>query len=96
MYTLYNLRVNDCSILVYNERYEHTSLNIVILADGTCSFDLSGMKHAEGTSTFGIKSGEVFTRDKYYYWGYEDLDSMFNKLITANIDKYSYESTVQK
>ena len=70
--------------------------NIVILADGTCSFDLSGMKHAEGTSTFGIKSGEVFTRDKYYYWGYEDLDSMFNKLITANIDKYSYESTVQK
>ena len=70
--------------------------NIVILADGTCSFDLSGMKHAEGSSAFGIKSGEVVTRDRYYYWGYEDLDSMFNKLITANIDKYSYESTVEK
>lgn len=70
--------------------------NIVNLADGTCSFDLGSMKHAEGTSVFGITSGEVFTRDKYYYWGYEDLDSMFNKLVTANIDKYSYESTVEK
>lgn len=62
--------------------------DIVILADGTCSFDLT---QASYTSTVNnnYKPG-----DRYYYNGFGDLDSLFSKLITANIDKYEYENTV--
>jgi hypothetical protein len=70
--------------------------NIVILDDGTCSFDLNTLEKPEGSVVFGYKTGEVFSIGDYYYQGYEDLDSMFNNLVTANIDKYKYESTVKE
>ncbi len=70
--------------------------NIVILDDGTCSFDLNTIEKPEGSAFFGTPSGEAFTVGNYYYKGYKDLDSMFNKLVTANIDKYKYESTVKE
>lgn len=70
--------------------------NIVLLDDGTCSFDLNTIEKPEGSAFFGTPSGEAFTVGNYYYKGYQDLDSMFNKLVTANIDKYKYESTVKE
>lgn len=79
----------------YYTRYE----NLILLPDGTCSVDLSAAVVPEGNATylFGKPysiSGEAFFSDKYYYKGYEDLDSLFNKHVTAEIDEYSYESTV--
>lgn len=70
--------------------------NIVLLDDGTCSFDLNTMEQPKGSAFLGTPSGEAFTVGNYYYQGYKDLDSMFNKLVTANIDKYKYESTVKE
>ncbi len=70
--------------------------NIILLDDGTCSFDLNDITVPEGSSFFGLVSGEAFSTGEYYYKGYEDLDSLFNKHITAKIDKYQYESTVEE
>ena len=64
--------------------------DIVMLDDGTCSFDLNSIEVPEGSRYYG----ETFTVDRFYYTGYEDLDSLFNKHITSKIDKYQYESTV--
>ena len=50
----------------------------------------------DGFDAVGTASGEAFTKGKFYYQGYEDPDSMFNNLITANIDAYKYESTVKE
>lgn len=68
--------------------------NIILLDDGTCSFDLNSLTVPEGSSFFGVVSGEAFSTGSHYYKGYEDLDSLFNKHVTAKIDKYQYESTV--
>ena len=70
--------------------------NIILLDDGTCSFDLNSITVPEGSSFFGSISGEAFSTGKYYYKGYEDLDSLFNKQVTSKIDKYQYESTVNQ
>ena len=59
---------------------------------GACSFDLSSMGVPEGNEFYG----ETFSTGKYYYKGYRDLDSLFNKQITAKIDKYAYENTVKQ
>ncbi|MDE6598528.1 MAG: hypothetical protein K2K34_00430, partial [Oscillospiraceae bacterium] len=48
--------------------------NIILLDDGTCSFDLNDITVPEGSSFFGVVSGEAFSTGKYYYSGYEDLD----------------------
>lgn len=69
--------------------------NIILLDDGTCSFDLNSIEVPEGSSFFGSVSGEAFSTGKFYYKGYEDLDSLFNKHVTSKIDKYQYESTVK-
>ncbi|MCR5209597.1 MAG: hypothetical protein K6C99_05265 [Lachnospiraceae bacterium] len=63
--------------------------NIMTLADGTCSVDLS--------DTYAIT--QYFEKGKngwghFYYYGYEDLDSLFNKVVTSNLNNYTYESTV--
>ena len=63
--------------------------NLMTLADGTCSVDLS--------DTYAIT--QYFTKGKngwghFYYYGYEDLDSLFSKVVTSNLNNYEYESTV--
>ena len=75
--------------------YFGTYNNVMLLADGTCSTDLSAMSpcQAQFTRTTNIKSWGVYK--KLYYPGYEDLDSLFNKCVTAQIDNYTYENTVQ-
>lgn len=70
--------------------------NIILLDDGTCSFDLNDITVPEGSSFFGVVSGEAFSTGSHYYKGYEDLDSLFNKQVTSKIDKYQYESTVNQ
>ena len=67
--------------------------SIILLEDGTCSFDLSNIDYPQsGWFTFS----DTFKVGGYTYAGYEDIDTLFNKLITSKIDKYSYESTVNE
>lgn len=75
--------------------------NLILLPDGTCSVDLSAAVVPEGDATYLFGEpysirGEAFFSGKYWYKGYEDLDSLFNKHVTAKIDEYSYESTVEE
>ena len=93
-------RETEEHITDYQDFYTFCELNdIILLDDGTCSFDLSSMK---------ITSDTVDVNDKFcnyygyklngfgYYWnGYSDLDSMFSKCVTEKIDKYDYEMTVE-
>lgn len=73
--------------------------DIILLDDGTCSFNLSSVK---------ITSDSVNLDDRFcnyygyklngfgYYWrGYPNLDSMFSKCVTERIDTYNYETTVE-
>lgn len=69
--------------------------DVMILDDGTCSFDLGTITVPSGSMFFGSVSGEAFAKGDYYYTGFEDIDSLFNKHVTAKIDSYDYESTVE-
>lgn len=86
----------------YQEFYTFCELDdIILLEDGTCSFDLSSM---------GITSDWVALDDRFcnyygykigggaaYSWhGYSDLDSMFNAVVTKQIANYEYENTVKE
>lgn len=71
-----------------------------MLEDGTCSFDLGSITVPDGSAFFGTVSGEAFLvtahdGKSYYYLGYDNLDSLFNKHVTAKIDRYNYETTVK-
>lgn len=68
--------------------------NLIILEDGTCSVDISNYSLPQGSSFFGNVSGEAFNKGKYYYIGYEKIDSLFNNCVTKNIEYYEYESDV--
>ncbi|MCR4779933.1 MAG: hypothetical protein K5876_02435 [Ruminiclostridium sp.] len=68
--------------------------NIMLLPDGNASVDLSA----------GQMTGNSFKSSKYGYmnWGYNsysykgfpDLDTMFNKCVTAQVSNYNYDNTV--
>lgn len=68
--------------------------NLIILEDGTCSVDLSNYQTPSGSGMFGMVSGEAFRKGEYYYLGYEDIESLFNNCVTANIENYEYESNI--
>lgn len=69
--------------------------NLVLLKDGTCSVDLSRYEMPSGSAfSKRIFSGDIFWRGDYYYVGFEDIDTMFNKCVTQNIESYEYESNV--
>lgn len=66
--------------------------NLILLADGTCSLDISSarMLNASFQKTY---PGGFFGRT-YTFQGYGDLDTMFNKNVTVNIANYQYENNV--
>lgn len=70
--------------------------DIIVLPDGTCSIDLSSYKTPSDSFTrkvvFGTSSWDYYN---FYYYGYETLDTLFNKCITAKIDEYNYEANVE-
>lgn len=67
--------------------------SIILLEDGTCSFDLSKIDYPQSG---WFTSYDTFKVGGYTYAGYEDIDTLFNKLVTTKIDKFSYESTVNE
>lgn len=70
--------------------------DIVILDDGSCSFDLSSgsMPSSTASSKYGYLSwGDFYP---YSFKGYNDLETMFNDCITSQIASYSYENTVKE
>lgn len=69
--------------------------DLIILKDGTCSVNLSKYKLPEGSAfSKNIYSGDIFWRGRYYYVGFEDMDTMFHRCVTENMENYEYESDV--
>lgn len=63
---------------------------IMLLGDGVCSVDLS-----KGALTNHMVNGVYSKNGNYGFYGYADLDSMFNAVVTKQIDKFDYENTVK-
>ena len=88
------------SVITEEEDFEYYSYcrfkNIIILKDGTCSVDISAYEVPNGgAGLFGKTIGEAFKRGSYVYVGYEQLDSLFSKCVTQDIEDYEYESSVK-
>lgn len=91
LYYIYKVTFND-GLYYYHYTYY---TDIMLLEDGTCSFDLNTATAPKGSVFFGVSSGEIYwAADKIYFTGYGDLDSLFNKHVTSKIGEYKYESTV--
>lgn len=104
LYYIYKITIKDVSKKDEKANYEYYYYsyypNIVLLEDGTCSFDLGSITVPEGSMSWGEVYGEAFAMTapddhSYFYPGYKDLDSLFNKHVTAKIDRYNYETTVK-
>lgn len=67
--------------------------DIILLEDGTCSFDLSAMSYPK---TGWFAEEQFYVGSRYHYGGYQDIDTLFNKLVTSKIDRYAYASTVSE
>lgn len=96
LYFVYRLKitVEDGSDFVYYWYGYYT--DIMLLADGTCSVDLSGYIVSESSSSWGYNSGDYLPCDaNHYVAGFADLDSFFNQHIVSKIEKYEYTQTIQ-
>lgn len=69
--------------------------DIVILPDGTCSLDLSSGSQPYNTTKSKYGNYSWGSMSYYTFYGYGDLDSMFNDCVTSKISNYTYENTVQ-
>lgn len=69
--------------------------DIVILPDGTCSVDLSSGYQPSNTINSKYGTYSWGSMSYYRFYGYKDLDSMFNECVTSKISNYTYENTVQ-
>ena len=58
--------------------------DILILEDGTCSYDFDKME----------KRNPIISKGMASYNGYENLDQLFNDCVTQNLTEYTYESTI--
>lgn len=71
--------------------YSHIEFyNLLNLADGTTTFDES---HYSMPGGFGSR---FLTDDGLTYLGYESLDELFNEKVAQYVDKFNYETTVDK
>lgn len=75
----------------YYTRYR----DMIILDDGTFSVDLTDKEVPEGGEGFIGLYGDAFRVGDRCYVGYENKENLFNDCVTADIDEFNYESTVQ-
>ena len=72
--------------------------DIMMLADGTCSVDLSKYTVSKASSSWGFHSGDYLScyDGKYYVAGFADLETFINQHIVSKIANYEYTQTVDK
>ena len=71
--------------------------DVMQMPDGTISVDLSNYDTTYDYFNVdtGVDSGWWSTYN-YDFKGYETLDTMFNKIVSANVDVYTYEDNIQE
>lgn len=69
--------------------------DVMILEDGTCYVDVNAGQMASNLieSDYGYWN---FIATFYKFYGYKDIDSMFNDVVTKKLNTYNYEDTVNK
>lgn len=86
---VYEIKTQDFSYYSYVEYSQ-----VMLLNDGTCSFNLQNAHQPYGSFTFGVAYGAAFEHNGLYYIGYADLDTLFNEVVTQRLNMYEYNSTV--
>ena len=61
--------------------------NLTVLPDGSSSVDLSSFRMYQNKS---IKFSSTTGYRSWYYYGFEDIDSLKNQAVTRYIDRYDY------
>ena len=84
--------------ITYNSiYYGFTWTNVMVLEDGTETLDLGSYRkrysYIPVTYYYKDRKGKELSTN-YYFDGYSDLDSMFNDIVTKNVENYSYENNV--
>lgn len=86
---------NDQSNGDFNYYWYGYYQDVMILQDGTCTVDLSSYTVPKS----GLFASEIIKFDGqrgYQYYGFKDLDSLFNKHVVSKIEKYEYNKTIQE
>lgn len=86
LYYVYQVNYSNDEISDYTYYWYGYFNDIMILADGTCTVNLSD---------YTVSEERISLSDRYFVQGYADLDSFFNQHIVSKIDKYEYETTIQ-
>lgn len=69
--------------------------DIMILADGTCTVDISDYTDSDASHIWGVQRGDYLKTDSdHHVYGFADLDSLFNQHVVSKIEKYDYQQTV--
>ncbi len=71
--------------------------NIVVGADGNCVVELAAASVPQGaySYTMGVTTGESFSDGGFWYYGFRDLETLFQVKIAPELFEYNYTSTVQ-
>ena len=78
----------------YGYYYYGSFYDMTLLDDGTASIDLNYIGTPDNSvSPYPDTPGWPGEAD-FRFQGYQNIDTLFNKVVTANIDKYEYESNV--
>lgn len=78
---------------MFSYYYALSFYDIVVLPDGVVSVDLSDYSKTSDSFRKEYDFGGWWTTTLKWD-GYEKIDSLFNKKVTANLENYSYESSV--
>ena len=102
MYYVYQVSYSDSVLSDYTYYWYGYFEDIILLADGTCTVDLSSYTVSESYRFFGECSGDYLAlytpEDAYgelYVAGFADLESLFNQQIVTKIENYEYEQKMQ-
>ena len=102
LYYVYQVSYSDSVLSDYTYYWYGYFEDIILLADGTCTVDLSSYTVSESYRFFGECSGDYLAlytpEDAYgelYVAGFADLESLFNQQIVTKIENYEYEQKMQ-
>ena len=70
----------------YVSYYIYIEFNNLRMVDGLCDVDLND---------YSITSNYIEFGGDYYYYGFKNLDEVFSKCVTENLEYYTYDSTVE-
>lgn len=101
VYVVYKVGVHEDfsedGVDTHIEYYYYGKFNdVMLLADQTCTADLTAMTTCDNRFSRELEvSHGWWSTTTLYYYGYLELDSLFNRCVTSNIDNYTYETNIK-